>query len=79
VADLTAAGLLFPLAMPAELQYSYPEFPDWGDLRPHTQHPAMDWIREMYRRHRRASVTVDLPRDAPSGRTAHASSTVSSR
>jgi glutathione S-transferase len=52
VADLAAAALLFPLAMPAELQYPYPEFPDWGDLTPHTKHPAMDWIREMYRRHR---------------------------
>ena len=30
VADLTAAALLFPLAMPVELQYPYPELPDWG-------------------------------------------------
>ena len=52
VADLTAAALLFPLAMPAELQYPYPELPDWGELRPHTGHPAVEWIREMYRRHR---------------------------
>jgi glutathione S-transferase len=52
VADLAAAALLFPLAMPKELQYPYPAFPDWGDLTPHTQHPATDWIREMYRRHR---------------------------
>jgi glutathione S-transferase len=52
VADLTAAALLYPLAMPAELQYRLPEPPDWGELRSHAQHPATDWIREMYRRHR---------------------------
>ena len=81
VADLTAAALLFPLAWPGELQYPYPQAPHWGALAPLAEHPAVDWIREMYRRHRRASVTVDLPRDGapPSGRTAHASSTVSSR
>jgi glutathione S-transferase len=55
VADLTAAALLFPLAMPAELQYRLPELPDWGELRPQAQHPATDWIREMYRRHRAPS------------------------
>jgi len=53
VADLTAAALLFPLALPSELQYPYPEFPDFGELTPHSRHPAMDWIREIYRRHRR--------------------------
>ncbi|HME01911.1 MAG TPA: glutathione S-transferase family protein [Solirubrobacteraceae bacterium] len=53
VADLTAAALLFPLALPSELQYPYPEFPDFGELTPHRRHPAMDWIREIYRRHRR--------------------------
>jgi glutathione S-transferase len=58
VADLAAAALLFPLAMPAELQYPYPEFPDWGDLTPHTKHPATDWIREMYRRHRGQSAAM---------------------
>jgi glutathione S-transferase len=52
VADLTAAALLYPLVMPAELQYRYPELPDWGEMKPHAQHPATDWIREMYRRHR---------------------------
>jgi glutathione S-transferase len=52
VADLTAAALLFPFAMPPELQYSYPALPDWGPLTPHTEHPAVDWVREMYRRHR---------------------------
>jgi glutathione S-transferase len=52
VADLTAAALLYPLVMPPELQYGYPELPDWGEMKPHAQHPATDWIREMYRRHR---------------------------
>jgi glutathione S-transferase len=52
VADLTAAALLFPLAMPTELQYRYPELPDWGTLRPLAEHPAVDWIREIYSRNR---------------------------
>jgi glutathione S-transferase len=52
VADLTAAALLFPLAWPTELQYSYPTAPQWIGLKPHSEHPAVDWIREMYRRHR---------------------------
>jgi glutathione S-transferase len=60
VADLAAAALLFPLAMPAEVQYRYPEPPDWGALRPHAQHPAVDWIREMYRRHRGPSSEVSV-------------------
>jgi glutathione S-transferase len=52
VADLTAAALLFPLAWPAELQYAYPPPPHWGALEVLSRHPAVDWIREMYRRHR---------------------------
>ena len=52
VAELAAAALLFPLAMPAELQYRYPELPDWGAMKTHAEHPAVDWVREMYRRHR---------------------------
>jgi glutathione S-transferase len=55
VADLTAAALLFPLVMPPELQYSYPQLPDWGELRSQAGHPATEWIREMYRRHRAAA------------------------
>jgi len=58
VADLAAAALLFPLAMPPELQYSYPELPDWGPLRPHAEHPAVEWIRDMYRRHRGQALAV---------------------
>jgi glutathione S-transferase len=60
VADLAAAALLFPLAMPAELQYRYPELPDWGEMRPHAKHPAVDWIREMYHRHRGPSSAVRM-------------------
>jgi glutathione S-transferase len=60
VADLTAAALLFPLAMPAELQYRYPPLPDWGPLEPHTRHPAVEWIREIYRRHRGARVAMHV-------------------
>ena len=55
VADLTAAALLFPLAWPAELQYAYPAPPAWIGLKAHSEHPAVDWIREMYRRHRGVS------------------------
>jgi glutathione S-transferase len=58
VADLTAAALLFPLAMPAELQYPLPELPGWGELSAQAQHPATDWIREMYHRHRVPSVVA---------------------
>ena len=52
VADLTAAALLFPLAWPAELQYRYPPPPDWGALKVAAEHPAVEWIRTIYRRHR---------------------------
>jgi len=52
VADLSAAALLFPLAWPAELQYEYPRPPHWRALQPLTEHPAVEWIRDMYRRHR---------------------------
>ena len=58
VADLTAAALLFPLAMSDELQYPYPRLPDWGAMTPHTAHPAVGWVREMYRRHRGSSSAV---------------------
>ena len=55
VADLTAASLMFPLAAPSELQYHYPAPPKWGSMEPLTRHPAVDWVREMYRRHRGSS------------------------
>jgi glutathione S-transferase len=52
VADLTAASLLFPLAWPAQLQYRYPDPPEWRRLEPLARHAAVDWIREIYSRHR---------------------------
>ncbi len=52
VADLTAAALLFPLAWPAELQYELPTPPPWGALQALAEHPAVAWIREIYRNHR---------------------------
>jgi glutathione S-transferase len=55
VADLAAAALLYPLAMPEQVQYRYPELPDWGAMRAHAEHPAIEWVHEMYRRHRGAS------------------------
>lgn len=58
VADLTAASLLFPLAWPAELQYQYPEPPEWSRMEPLVRHPAVDWIREIYRQHRGSSKEV---------------------
>jgi glutathione S-transferase len=68
VADLTAAALLFPLAWPAELQYRYPTPPEWIGLKPQSDHPAVDWIREMYLRHRGVScelTAANRPRGSP--------------
>jgi glutathione S-transferase len=58
VADLTAAALLFPLAWPAELQYHYPDPPDSPFTRTFAGHPALDWIRDIYARHRGSSAEV---------------------
>jgi glutathione S-transferase len=58
IADLSAAALLFPLAWPAELQYRYPDPPEWQLLESLIQHPAVDWIRETYRRHRGSSLEI---------------------
>ena len=58
VADLTAASLLFPLVWPAELQYDYPDPPDAPVLSAFDGHPALDWIREIYRRHRGHSAEI---------------------
>src|ERR1700731_468867 len=55
VADLTAAALLFPLVWPAELQYDYPDPPDSPSMRAVAGHPALDWVRDIYTRHRGSS------------------------
>jgi glutathione S-transferase len=61
VADLTAAALLSPAAMPPEFPYSIPEpraanldkwLARWAD------HPGIVWVREIYRRHRGVSAAI---------------------
>jgi glutathione S-transferase len=57
VADLTAASLFYPLALPTEFPYTSPAFEDLpegaraflGELR---ERPGARWVGEMYRRHR---------------------------
>jgi glutathione S-transferase len=58
IADLTAASLLYPLVWPPEFQYEVPEPPGWKFLEPHRHHPALDWIRETWRRHRGSSAAA---------------------
>jgi glutathione S-transferase len=58
IADLTACALLFPLAWPAELQYDYPDPPDSPFMRSFEGHPALDWIRDVYSRHRGTSAEI---------------------
>lgn len=57
VADLTAASLFYPLALPPEFPYTSPTWDDLpagareflDDLR---ERPGAQWVGEMYRRHR---------------------------
>jgi glutathione S-transferase len=57
VADLTAASLFYPLALPPEFPYTSPTFEDLpegarefiGSMR---ERPGARWVAEMYRRHR---------------------------
>ncbi len=58
VADLTAAALLFPLAWPEELQYDYPKPPPSEFRDSLAEHPAVAWIRSVYRRHRGDSAAL---------------------
>ena len=58
VADLSAAALLYPMVWPPEFPYALPEAPRWEFLEPMRDHPALDWIREIWRRHRGTSAAV---------------------
>lgn len=61
VADLTAAALLFPLAAPPEVQEPHPAPPAPGLARllaSAEAHPGVEWIREIYRRHRGPSAAT---------------------
>jgi glutathione S-transferase len=58
VADLTAAALLFPLVWPPEFQYELPDPPSSEFLESVKDHPALDWIRETWRRFRGRSAEV---------------------
>jgi glutathione S-transferase len=57
IADLTAASLFYPIALPPEFPYTSPKFdqlPDGareflGEMR---ARPGAQWVAEMYRRHR---------------------------
>jgi glutathione S-transferase len=57
IADLTAASLFYPLALPPEFPYTSPtweQLPEGareflGELR---ERPGAQWVGEMYRRHR---------------------------
>ena len=56
VADLTAASLLYPLALPPEGPLKRVELPP--SLNPRTEfgdRPGFAWVEEMYRRHRRGA------------------------
>jgi glutathione S-transferase len=62
VADLTAAALLSPTAMPPQFSYPVPE-PRSDGLRRWlsrwSDHPGTAWVSEIYRKHRGASAAVD--------------------
>lgn len=57
LADLTAAALLFPVAIPLELSFEIPErarrvLGAWQDRWIH--HPGTDWVQKMFREYRNA-------------------------
>ena len=52
VADLTAAALLYSLVWPPEDQYELPELPPSAVLDSIKDHPALEWLRGIWRRHR---------------------------
>ena len=58
VADLTAASLFYPLAMPPEFPYPLISDPPAGVvavLEETAERPGIKWVGEMYRRHRGVS------------------------
>ncbi len=55
VADLTAASLVYLLARPQEFQYELPKLPLFDFERQVADHPAVEWVAEMWRRHRGVS------------------------
>ena len=57
IADLTAASLFYPLALPPEFPYTSPRFEDLPDgardfIGSMRERPGARWVAEMYRRHR---------------------------
>jgi len=58
VADLTAAALLYPLVWPPEYQYELPKAPRSEFVESAASHPALEWIREIWRRHRGVSAEI---------------------
>jgi glutathione S-transferase len=57
IADLTAASLFYPLALPPEFPYTSPTWDDLPDgarefLGTMRERPGAKWVGEMYRRHR---------------------------
>ncbi|MBV9836662.1 MAG: hypothetical protein JO156_00985, partial [Solirubrobacterales bacterium] len=46
------------LAWPAELQYDYPARPPSQLIESLSGHPGVDWIRDIYRRHRGPSSAI---------------------
>jgi glutathione S-transferase len=58
VADLTGASLLYPLVWPPEFQYELPDPPRSAFLESVREHPAREWIKEIWRSHRDPSAAV---------------------
>ena len=58
VADLTASALLYPMVWPPEFPYDLPEPRRWEFFGADRDHPALEWIRETWRRHRGTSAAV---------------------
>jgi glutathione S-transferase len=59
VADLTAAAVLFHLAEPPEFPYTIPPWPDRVlEFRESLPPEALEWVRQIYRRHRASGIPV---------------------